>query len=258
MAVSTLVDGRVLSPHHGGAFRSGQPSVIVVHSAETPIQTGRAYQSARYVITRGLSAHYFVDPGEIICGLDESLVGWAAGNANQRALHVEFAGYARYQRDQWLKGDTESGTAMIDRGRKLIADIAKRHGIPLRFLTDAELRAGQRGLTTHAQCSRVLGGTDHTDPGSGFPLPLLTLGEDVSIFDETVKYQSLKDGSSTGKTTETTFRNWIQWITKDITAVVYRVGVLREEVAALREEVAAIKAGTAPSRFEGTVKLEAK
>ena len=33
-----------------------------------------------------------------------------------------------------------------------------------------QLRAGERGVTTHRQITRVLGGGTHTDPGPGYPL----------------------------------------------------------------------------------------
>ena len=202
MAISKLADQRVISPYHGGAFAAGQPTIIVTHSTETPVQTGRAYQSADYVRrVPKLSAHIFVDPGEIVAGLDEALVGWAAGNANQRALHAEFTGYAHYSRARWLNGDTESGEAMIALGARLYADWSKRHGIPLVTLTDAELRAGRKGVTTHGQCSRVFGGTDHTDPGPGFPMDLL-LAQANKLLKPTEVFDMAID--------KDTFRKWVR------------------------------------------------
>lgn len=62
---SKLADYYVPSPYHGGALK---PTIAVVHSMETPIQNGRSVQSANYVKSVGLSAHYFIDPGVIACG----------------------------------------------------------------------------------------------------------------------------------------------------------------------------------------------
>ena len=60
----------------------------------------------------------------------------------------------------------------IDRTAWLIAHLSKKHLIPIRSLSDSELRKGLRGVVTHAQCSRVFGGT-HTDPGSNYPFHYL-------------------------------------------------------------------------------------
>ena len=54
----------------------------------------------------------------------------------------------------------------------LVADIALRHGIPIKHLTNDELRQGRRGIIGHVQASQVFGGT-HTDPGSSYPWGLL-------------------------------------------------------------------------------------
>ena len=84
----------------------------------------------------------------------------------------------------------------------------------------------------------------------------------MSVFDESVVYQSLKDGSSEGKKTVTTFRNWVQWITKDITAMLFRVDDIRADVKALRKEVAELrtergeKSGDASGTYTGTLKIE--
>lgn len=173
--LSVLATRRVSPTKHGGAFGSGQPRLVVIHSMETPIAPGAAYNAARYVAQKGLSVHYLVDANDVVGQLDEGLVGYGAGTVNTAAIHVEFAGYAGYSRAEW---STPAATSMIDRGRRLIADITARHAIPCRFLTDAQLAAafrgtGPGGLTTHAQCTRVIGGTTHTDPGPNFPLPLL-------------------------------------------------------------------------------------
>lgn len=176
MTGSTLATLSVPQPAHGGSFRQGQPRIIVMHSIECPIERGRALTVAQSMArAANVSVHYLVDPGVIVHALDESLIGWGAGTVNSAAIHIEQTGYAAYSRAQWTTAD---GLAMLHLAGKLVADIAGRHGIPLRWLTDAQLLAawkgqGPGGFTTHAQCARVIGGTTHTDPGSGYPTDLL-------------------------------------------------------------------------------------
>ena len=174
--ISTLATLHVPQPAHGGIFAYGQPCIIVMHSIECPIERGVALNVAQGMAHDAqVSVHYLVDPGAIVAALDESFIGWGAGTVNSAAIHIEQAGYAAYSRAQWT---TAEGLAMLKLAGGLVADIAVRHGIPRRWLTDSELDAawkgeGPGGLTTHAQCSRVIGGTTHTDPGPNYPTDLL-------------------------------------------------------------------------------------
>lgn len=237
MAISKLVDARVLSLHHGGAIRGGRPKVGVLHSTETPIQNGRAWQSAEYVRSVRLSAQYFVDPGMIVAGLDESRIGWGAGTVNPISTHFEFTGYAEYTRARWLAGDTESGLSMIVRGAELIADWARRHTVPLRPLTDAQLhaayhRGGPGGLTTHAQCSRVLGGTTHWDPGTGFPLDLLLTGAVMADLSKQRKATDYRGRFTTG-TSPVVTKSLEDYLVNTWEFVKYCAGRLDENAAAM-------------------------
>ena len=45
---------------------------------------------------------------------------------------------------------------------------AKTFGIPIRWLTPAQLKAGAEGVVTHAMCTQAFGGT-HSDPGRQCP-----------------------------------------------------------------------------------------
>lgn len=177
MIGSALATAQVPMPSHGAPFRQGQPRIIVLHSIECPLERGRALSVAQSMARAAkVSVHYVVDPGATVQGLDESLIGWGTGNINNAAIHIEQTGYAAYTRAQWTTAD---GLAQLDRVAALIKDIAGRRGIPLRWLTDDQLLAawkgqGPGGLTTHAQCTRVIGGTTHTDPGPNYPIDLLT------------------------------------------------------------------------------------
>ena len=51
----------------------------------------------------------------------------------------------------------------------LTAEVCARHRVPVRRLRAADLIAGRRGITGHADVSRAFGKSDHWDPGTGFP-----------------------------------------------------------------------------------------
>ena len=48
-------------------------------------------------------------------------------------------------------------------------EVAARYGIPLRRLRAADLVAGKRGVTGHADISAAFRKSDHCDPGPDFP-----------------------------------------------------------------------------------------
>jgi hypothetical protein len=52
----------------------------------------------------------------------------------------------------------------------LVAELLQKYDLPAEFLSPDELRAGKRGITTHANVSKAFGQTTHTDPGPDFPI----------------------------------------------------------------------------------------
>jgi hypothetical protein len=114
--------------------------------------------------TDGVGLHFCSDRSMVLQGLESwygtGHVGSTAGN--RYGIAWEFVGLTSYSATYWQECIDVAAAAM----RLPMA----RHGIPHRWLTDAELRGGSaKGLVTHLQCSRVLGGSDHTDPGPNFP-----------------------------------------------------------------------------------------
>jgi N-acetyl-anhydromuramyl-L-alanine amidase AmpD len=176
MIASNQAARYVPAQSHGGAFRQGQPRIIVIHSIECPLGSGWAYSLAvNWMQHADVSVHYIVDPSQVVQCLDEALIAWGAGTVNSAAIHIEQSGYARYSRAEWTAPD---GLAQIQRLGSLVADIASRHDIPVRWLTDDQLKAafngaGPGGMATHSDCTRVIGGTTHTDPGPDYPRDLL-------------------------------------------------------------------------------------
>ena len=160
----------VQAPSHGGSYRSGQPTLVVIHSLEAPARRGLAYDLAvGWLQGAGVSPHALTDPGETVDTCSESLVGWHCGNGNQVGIGLEVTGYAAWSFAQWTSGDA---FAAVRLDAKRAAEAAKRHGIPLRWLSLAQIRNGESGFCTHADISATLGGTNHTDPGPGFPFAI--------------------------------------------------------------------------------------
>jgi N-acetyl-anhydromuramyl-L-alanine amidase AmpD len=138
---------------------------IVIHntSNDAPAVNEASYAKRR---TDSVSSHYYVDGGRIIQSLNTDLrafhVGSSTGNAG--GIAYEITGTNAKSRSWWLTNV---------RWDLLAAQIRKdcaAHGITPRLLTVEEIKAGKTGIMTHDQARRAWGGTDHTDPGPGFPM----------------------------------------------------------------------------------------
>lgn len=158
-------------------FQFGQPRPtakirnIFIHTTENPF-TSTAEGVANYQISsESGSYHVLVDQSKrLICNTDDWLT-WSTGNyGNDIGLHLSFVAYAASTRAQWLEQEEKFGT--ISRAAEQVAAWAKKYSIPLVEVDGAGLRAGRRGVSTH-NAARVWGNTDHTDPGSGFPMDVL-------------------------------------------------------------------------------------
>lgn len=114
--------------------------------------------------TDGVGLHFASDPTTVLQCLESwygtGHVGSTVGN--RYGISWEFTGYVSWPTTYWQ--------ACIDRAAPSMARVMAKWGIPHRWLTDQELRNGvAKGLVTHLQCSRVLGGSTHVDPGPNFP-----------------------------------------------------------------------------------------
>ena|GEM_PF-3151914 len=99
--------------------------------------------------TSNVSTHYVIQSsdGEITQMLDESDIGWHAGNwdYNESSIGIEHEGYVE-------DGDTWYTEAMYQASAALVADIASRNDIPV----------DRDHIVGHVEVP----GTTHTDPGS--------------------------------------------------------------------------------------------
>lgn len=142
--------------------------VIVIHDMEWPETKTAAEDCARYfaTTTTQASAHICVDSDSIIQCVRDNDVAWAAPGCNNDGIQIEMAGYARQTREQWM--DPYS-TLVIDRTADATAQYCLKYNIPVRHLSNDELRAGRSGIIGHYQASAVYRKSTHGDPGPGFP-----------------------------------------------------------------------------------------
>jgi LysM repeat protein len=151
--------------------RLKQTRLVVIHDMEAPEKTGTAEAVAQYLATtdRDASVHYCVDIDSTVQCVLETDTAFGAKGANADGLHIEHAGYAAQTRRDW----TDAYSArMLARSAKLVADLCRRHSIPVKKLTPAQVRAGARGICGHFDVTAAFPpGSGHTDPGKGFPWP---------------------------------------------------------------------------------------
>jgi hypothetical protein len=111
------------------------------------------------------SCHFMVDSNSVVQGVELDQVAWHAP-PNTGSVGIEHAGRAGQSRGQWLDA---YGKDMLWRSAALTSWLCTTLALPARWLTVRQLRAGERGLCTHADVSAAWHQTDHTDPGPGFP-----------------------------------------------------------------------------------------
>lgn len=147
---------------------------VVLHSMEANEASTTAENVAKWFGSGTgapmASAHYCIDDDSIVQCVKESDVAYHAKSANKYGIGLEHAGFAKQTRDQWM--DTFS-TRMLKRSAKLTAGICKRWNIPVSSVDRNGLKNGDKGITTHNECTFAFeGGQGHSDPGKNFPMDL--------------------------------------------------------------------------------------
>ena len=144
--------------------------VIVIHTMEAPEKPDTAENIARWFAgptAPRASAHYCIDNNSIVQGVRDQDVAWAAPGCNHNGLQLEHAGYARQRPRDW---QDEYSKAMLRLSAGLSSRLCRKHSIPVRWLSAADLKAGRRGITSHANVSAAFRKSSHWDPGAGFPV----------------------------------------------------------------------------------------
>lgn len=116
--------------------------------------------------SRPSSFHYCADARESVQYAYDSVVAFHAP-PNQHSLGYELCCSLKDEgRDHWDQADHQ---AMLHIAAKDCAALALAYGIPIRRLTVAQLRAGERGFAGHVDVRDAFHQTSHWDPGPHFP-----------------------------------------------------------------------------------------
>jgi len=147
-------------------------SWIFIHTMETPQTKNRALQVWRWFSGKTApqaSAHFMVDSTNIVQSIKLTDTAWAVDNynVNQKSDSVELSGQAAQTPAQWAdayaKGELNLAT-------KLLAQLCKFHGIPVRKATPQDINNNIPGIAGHWDVTiakKIFGG--HIDPGKNFP-----------------------------------------------------------------------------------------
>jgi hypothetical protein len=169
--------------------RTSPVTCVVLHTAQTPCEVGRAEGIMRYLARPDVraSAHWGVDPATTVAGVDEPDTAWAAPGANSNGVQIEQAGYAEFGSGaaipadntaarqaygaRWPGWDLPAARRMIlQQTVPLVADICRRWNLPAVLLEPVDLIAGRPGITDHARVADAFKRSDHWDCGSSYPL----------------------------------------------------------------------------------------
>lgn len=143
---------------------------IVIHSAETAETptVAEALQSwCAGPHAPQASWHYAVDNNSITQSVRDNFIAWHAPGANDAGIGIELGGRAAQTREQWLDA---YGQAMLDNAARLLAYLSQKWDIPLEFVNEDGLKAGERGVTTHRAVTYAWRKSTHIDPGAHFPM----------------------------------------------------------------------------------------
>lgn len=145
---------------------------IVLHAMQAPERLTTAEGTANYFASTSVkaSAHFSCDADSTVQSVRIRDIAYGAPGANRLSIHVEQAGYSEQSAADW--SDAYSQRMLREQVAPLVGRLAARCGIPLVVLDAAALRRGERGITTHKQCSVAFGG-DHWDPGPAYPIDLV-------------------------------------------------------------------------------------
>ena len=154
--------------------KTGQPSVIVIHTTEgsegvKSAEDGAAYDARR---TDGTSTHFFCDQDSTVqCVLTTDEAHTARAHGNDVGVQIEICGRAGQTKNQW---DDKASTGALEQAARLCKTLRDKWGdgrFPLKHLTPTQLHAGGPGFAGHVDVTRAWPedkGT-HTDPGTNFP-----------------------------------------------------------------------------------------
>lgn len=140
--------------------------LIAMHTMEAPEALQTAENVANYFKTVKASAHWCVDADSRVRVVLDQDMSWTLPGAQARSLNIELAGYARQTPADW---EDPYSRAMLEIAAYCAADGVIDYNIPIRHLSDDEIRNGSKGFVGHVDVNRVYKKSTHWDPGPSFP-----------------------------------------------------------------------------------------
>lgn len=135
---------------------------VVIHSTETGENTAEAVARNFQHSTAGYT-HLTLDEKGCWRSLNNGDIPRAAPGANLYGFHIEQVARASWPLLIWKKH-----RVTLDRAAYKTAVHCRKFKLPVVFCTAKDLKKGQLGVTTHAECTKAFGG-NHTDPGRFWP-----------------------------------------------------------------------------------------
>lgn len=153
---------------HGYPGRDKAIQIIVVHTSESALdeigEDGGAESVARYQAStdRPSSYHRLIDRDSDLEMLPDGATAFGVVGYNSRALNISFAMRAA---DWGVPAKASLQEPALHIAARRVASWCKKHGIPARYVTKAQVDAGAKGITGHGK----LDPGRRSDPGSAFP-----------------------------------------------------------------------------------------
>lgn len=148
--------------------------LLVVHDMEAPQGADTAENVARWFAgptAPQASAHECIDQDSWVGCVNDWDTAWHAPGANANGIGFELAGYGRETRADWL---APLNVQMLRIAAQRLGLRCRSYGIPVRFLDAGTLaqypHGGIKGITTHWEVTKAFHQSDHTDPGTNFPM----------------------------------------------------------------------------------------
>lgn len=151
----------IAARHKGG---SQVPKAIVMHGTVSSDNRGTARNIANWWAGKTspvTSAHYTVDPGEVIQSVGDHTVAYHCGS-NSNCIGVELCDEQTGPASRWSDADS---TAILKRAARLVAELCLAYNIEVKRPSIADLkRKGKHGIYGHNDSRLAFGNTSHTDP----------------------------------------------------------------------------------------------
>lgn len=139
-----------------------------MHGTVSPCEYGGARKISAYFrsnAARG-SAHYVVDPGEVLQSAYDSVVTWHAP-PNPHSIGIELCDMVGDSKGAlpMSRWDDRRHASMLKLAARLTAELCLAYNVPVVLLSPADLRKGKRGICEHSDVSEAYGQSSHWDLG---------------------------------------------------------------------------------------------